>query len=114
MGSRHDPASGSLAEASAAPGDPLSDVLRTVKLTGALFFMVEASTPWGYEVPRAGAFASIILPRAQHVISYHVITRGTGWIIGPAGASRAFGPGDILVLPHEDAYAMQSAPDARH
>jgi AraC-like DNA-binding protein len=95
-------------------GDPLSDVLRTVKLTGALFFMVEASTPWGYEVPQARAFAPIILPRAQHVISYHVITRGTGWIIGPAGASRAFGPGDILVLPHEDAYAMQSAPDARH
>lgn len=136
MGSHHDPASGSLAAKSAAKppdtrrrppftpaaeplasamaGDPLSDVLRTVKLTGALFFMVEASTPWGYEVPQAGAFSPIILPRAQHVISYHVITQGTGWIIGPAEAPRRFAAGDILVLPHEDSYAMQSAPDMRH
>ena len=33
--------------------DPLSDVLRTVRLTGALFFLVEASDPWGIEVPAA-------------------------------------------------------------
>ena len=51
-------------------GDPLSDVLRTVKLTGALFFLVDASSPWGVEVPPAGVFSPIILPRAQHVVSY--------------------------------------------
>jgi AraC-like DNA-binding protein len=98
----------------AAPaGDPLSDVLRMVKLTGALFFMVQASMPWGIAVPHARAYARIILPRAQHVVSYHIITGGTGWIAGPDGAPRPFAKGDILVLPHEDAYAMLCAPDAR-
>ncbi|HEU0220870.1 MAG TPA: AraC family transcriptional regulator [Paracoccaceae bacterium] len=112
---------GALAAASGAgvPGapvpaaDPLSDVLRQVKLTGALFFMVEASIPWGVEVPRARAFASVILPRAQHVISYHIILRGSGWITGPTERPVPFAAGDILVLPHEDRYAMLSAPEQR-
>lgn len=107
----HDQASGSLAGASGTD-DPLSSVLRTVKLTGALYFVTNASTPWGFEVPEAGRFAATILPRAQHVISYHIIMRGSGWLRGPDGTPRPFSAGDILLLPHEDAYAMMSSPDA--
>ena len=59
--------------------DPLSEVLRTVKLTGALFFLVEATSPWGVEVPHAGVFGPIILPRAQHVVSYHIALQGSGY-----------------------------------
>ena len=33
--------------------DPLSDVLRVVKLTGAVFHLVDASFPWGVEIPPA-------------------------------------------------------------
>jgi AraC-like DNA-binding protein len=90
--------------------DPLSDVLRTVKLTGALFFLVDASLPWGVEVPRAGDFSSIILPRAQHVVSYHIMLKGSGWANIPGGASTRFEAGDVLVFPHGDPYSMLSAP----
>lgn len=90
--------------------DPLSDVLRVVRLTGALYFLVDAGTPWGAEVPQADAFANLILPRAQHVVSYHVILEGSGWA-GVAGAEPIrFEAGDILVFPHGDPYAMLSAP----
>ncbi|GLQ57298.1 cupin [Devosia nitrariae] len=91
-------------------GDPLSDVLRTVRLTGALFFLVDASLPWGVEVPPAAAFSSIILPRAQHVVSYHVILKGSGWANIPGVASTWFETGDVLVLPHGDPYSMLSSP----
>ena len=57
--------------------DPLSEVLRTVKLTGALFFLVDATSPWGVEVAHAGVFGPVILPRAQHVISYHSVLQGS-------------------------------------
>lgn len=115
MQNNHDRASEALAAGSVTPGgDPLSNVLQTVKLTGALLFMVEASLPWGYEVPEARAFANVILPGSRHVISFHVITRGTGWICCRSAGAQVFTAGDILVLPHEDAYAMQSAPDTRH
>ena len=88
--------------------DPLSDVLRMVKLTGALFFVVDASSPWGVEVPPAEAFASSILPRAQHVVSYHVVLEGSGWAGIPSGPAARFEAGDILVFPHGDAYSMLS------
>lgn len=90
--------------------DPLSDVLRMVKLTGAVFHLVEASFPWGVEVPPASRYASIILPRAQHVVSYHIILKGTGWVDIPGIASTWFEAGDILVLAHGDRYALLSTP----
>jgi AraC-like DNA-binding protein len=90
--------------------DPLSDVLRTVKLTGALFFLVDASFPWGVDVPHADAFSSIILPRAQHIVSYHIILKGAGWASIPGVTSTWFEAGDVLVLPHGDPYAMLSGP----
>lgn len=91
--------------------DPLSDVLRAVKLTGALFFLTDASFPWGVEIPHPDAFSSIILPRAQHVVSYHIILKGAGWASIPCIASTCFEAGDILVFAHHDPYSMLCAPD---
>lgn len=117
MGGHHDRASLNAAEesgAAAAPaGDPLSDVLHRVKLSGALFFLTDASSPWGLEVPEAASFAPIILPRARHVVSYHVITEGAGWVRVAGKRGVPFVAGDVLVFPHGDAYAMLSAPDGR-
>jgi len=52
-------ASGPLAPESGAvesPGfDPLSDVLRAVRLTAAVFFEVDATSPWVIEVPDLSA-----------------------------------------------------------
>ena len=56
--------------------DVLSDVLRTARLTGALFFPMEVSSPWVDEVPAATEFASVVLPGAEHVVSYHIVRRG--------------------------------------
>jgi AraC-like DNA-binding protein len=91
--------------------DLLSDVLRIVKLSGALFFLADASFPWGVDVPRADAFAAILLPHAQHVVSYHVVLEGWGWASMPGVASVRFEAGDILVFPHGDPYSMLSMPD---
>lgn len=88
--------------------DPLSEVLRTVKLTGALFFLVDATSPWGIEVPRAGDFGPIILPRAQHIVSYHIVVQGTGYACVRRLPATRFAAGDVIVLPHGDPYAMLS------
>ena len=108
----HDPASQSIASPSAgAPSDPLSDVLQAVRLTGALFFRVEASRPWGIDVPEAAAFGSLILPRSAAIISYHVVLEGTGWVTMPGAEPVRFGPGEVLIFPHGDPYCMKSAPE---
>jgi len=41
--------------------DVLSDVLRTVRLSGSMLFVVEATTPWVSWAPQAESFRSIVL-----------------------------------------------------
>jgi AraC-like DNA-binding protein len=93
--------------------DVLSDVLRTVRLTGALFFPMEVSAPWVDEVPDAKDFAPIVLPGTQHVVSYHIVRQGHCWAALRGHAPVRLEAGDVLVIPHGDPYMMASAPDLR-
>ncbi len=92
--------------------DPLSDVLRTVKLRGALFFMIDATSPWCVDVPKAADFADIILPGARHIVSYHIAVEGEGLASVPGSDPIRFGAGDVIVFPHADPYLMESEPGA--
>jgi AraC-like DNA-binding protein len=91
------------------PSDILSDVLEAVKLTGAVFFLVDARTPWVAEAPASADLAPVILPRAQHVVSYHVVSQGACWCESPGHASMRLEAGDVLVVPHGHAYQLASA-----
>jgi AraC-like DNA-binding protein len=90
------------------PSDTLSDVLEAVKLTGALFFLVDARTPWVAEAPALPDLAPVILPRAQHVVSYHVVRQGNCWCESRGQAPLRLERGDVLVVPHGDAYQLAS------
>ena len=90
--------------------DALSDVLRAIRLTGAIFFDVRASEPWVAETPPGASIVGTIFPGADHLVSYHVITRGSCWA-GVAGeAPIRLSAGDVVVFPHGDQHAMSSAP----
>jgi AraC-like DNA-binding protein len=95
-----------------AGADVLSDVLRSVRLTGSMFFLVEASAPWVTAAPRADAFAAAVLPSAQHLISYHVITQGRCWAGLEGEPPQPMQAGDILVVPHGDPYFLAGSPEA--
>jgi AraC-like DNA-binding protein len=93
--------------------DPLSAVLRAVRLRGAVFFLVDASPPWVTEAPSGDVLAPLIMPGAQHLIEYHVVKRGKcfGGLIG--GPPIELSAGDVIVFPHGDAHVMSSAPNLR-
>jgi AraC-like DNA-binding protein len=98
--------------------DPLSDVLQTVRLTGAVFFLMEISSPCpAARVPEGAALAPALAPRAQNVISYHVVARGSCWAGLYDGAPVRVEAGDVVVFPHGDSYfiglerALPPAPD---
>jgi AraC-like DNA-binding protein len=94
---------------SAEASDTLSDVLEVVRLTGALFFLVDARTPWVAEAPAASDLTPVILPRAQHIVSYHVVSEGACWCESPGHAPLRLETGDVLVVPHGHAYQLASA-----
>lgn len=96
------------AAASRDPSDTLSDVLEAVKLTGALFFLVDARTPWVAEAPASADLARVILPGAEHVVSYHVVTQGACWCESPGHPSMRLEAGDVLVVPRGHAYQIAS------
>jgi AraC-like DNA-binding protein len=101
------------AEADAMSTDALSDVLRAVRLRGAVFFSVTATSPWVAEAPPARAVGPRILPGVDHVIEYHLVTSGRcygGLIEEPPVLLEA---GDVIVFPQGDAHVMSSAPGMR-
>jgi len=95
--------------------DILSDVLTAVRLKGAVFFDVEASVPWVAEALPAKATASAILPDAEHVMEYHVITGGSCWasVIGHDLPPIQLLAGDVVAFPQGDAHILSSAPGMR-
>jgi AraC-like DNA-binding protein len=94
--------------------DTLSEVLRALRLTGAVFFDVHASAPWVAEAPPARQVGAQILPGADHVIEYHVVTSGSCYAGLLDGAPVLLNPGDIVVFPQGDAHVMSSAPGMRN
>jgi hypothetical protein len=93
--------------------DALSDVLRAVRLTGAVFFDVRASDPWVAETPAGDSIVGRIFPGADHLISYHVVTRRSCWASLLDDAPIQLETGDVVVFPHGDAHVMSSAPGMR-
>src|SRR5690242_4817930 len=89
--------------------DPLSDVLRVVRLDGAFFYPVEAAGSWSVESAAATELKPGVLPSAEHLISYHILASGScyAWLLGEEPV-QAFA-GDVIVFPHGDANVMSSA-----
>src|SRR4030095_9633927 len=88
--------------------DPLSDVLRAVRLDGAFFYAVEASEPWSVKAVAAKELTPRVLPGAEHLISYHILTAGHcyGGLVG--GEPVWLEEGDVVVFPHGDAHARSA------
>ncbi|HXI49737.1 MAG TPA: AraC family transcriptional regulator [Steroidobacteraceae bacterium] len=93
--------------------DALSDVLRAVRLTGAIFFDVQASEPWVAETPSGQAIVDAMFPGSEHLICYHVITQGSCWACISGEPPTLLSAGDILVLPHGDTHVLSSTPGLR-
>lgn len=93
--------------------DPLSDVLRAVRLDGAYFYRVEAAGPWSVAAVAARELVPRVLPRAEHLIAYHILLSGTcfGGLEGERQVEMK--PGDAIVFPHGDAHVMSSADGCR-
>jgi len=93
--------------------DILSDVLRSVHLRGAIFYYVTGSREWVAEALPSRDIAAAVMPDSEHVMEYHVITRGSCWgaIVGEPPVRLE--SGDVVLFPHGDAHVISSAPGLR-
>ena len=87
--------------------DPLTDILRHVRVDGALISRAQGHCPWGVHTRGASAGMFHVILRGEGVI--RVFAPGT---LGPALSSTRFRAGDVLVLPHGHPHALASSETA--
>jgi AraC-like DNA-binding protein len=93
--------------------DPLSDVLRTVRLTGATFFEVAGTAPWAAEQLAREIVLPKVLPGGHHLVSYHVVTEGRCYAALVGQPPILVEAGEVVVFTRGDPHVMSSAPGLR-
>jgi AraC-like DNA-binding protein len=86
--------------------DVLSELLRVVKLEGALFFNAEFSAPWCINSAQSSALVPFLAPGAKHLILYHLLTEGRAYARSADGKREDLIAGDIVIFPHGDGHYL--------
>jgi len=98
--------------------DALSDVLGAVRLTGAVFLELKMRAQWSILTAPARKIADVLMPEADHVIPFHLVTDGKcyGRLVDSdpveldAGDLILFPAGDRHVLAAQTAAALRLKP----
>lgn len=95
--------------------DVLSDVMRAVKLTGAVYFDVRAREPWIAETPATSQICSGVMPGFDHVIAFHIMMDGWCWaqLHDDPDSVVKMETGDAIIFPNGDPHVMSTERGAR-
>jgi AraC-like DNA-binding protein len=85
--------------------DALSEALRSVHMTGAIFYYADCTAPWGFNVPPLESVAHILAPGTERLIGYHLVTEGKA-TVRFSDAVVPIEAGDILILPPGEGHAV--------
>jgi len=88
--------------------DVLSEVLKVVKLQGAIFYNGEFSAPWSFRSPPSRKVAPFVAPGAEHLIIYHLLTEGHASARVEDGERVDLVAGDVVIFPHGDPHIIEN------
>ena len=99
--------------------DALSEVLRMIRLRGALFLNGFFHEPWCVQVPPGADAARVLCPDASHLAILHMVLEGSCWVRLAGEAPLRMQAGDVVALPAGDAHLVgcdlrQQPVDERH
>lgn len=82
--------------------DALTDILKSVRLGGGIYFRCELTAPWGMDIGDTP------------VAEFHVVTRGTCWIkLIDDEHPVCLNAGDLVIFPHGHAHLLLDAPGSK-
>ena len=90
--------------------DVLSDVLRSIRLTGAVFFSVDAVAPWAFDGPATAAVEAFLHSGVGRVVPFHAIASGSCWVRVQGEPPVQLHAGDVILLPQNDGHIVSSEP----
>lgn len=88
--------------------DVLSDVLRAVRLTGAIYFDIHAHAPWIAESPPMASICTKVMPEFEHVVCFHIMLDGWCWaqLADESQPAIRLDAGDVVIFPGGDGHVM--------
>ena len=98
----------------AAPPEPdaLSEMLRSVRLTGAIFLSARLSAPFGIVSPKRYD-ERMPMAHLRHISVFHLVVEGDCVIETASGGKRQLAAGDLVLLPfaNQHRFYKGTAPD---
>lgn len=89
--------------------DALSEILKSVRLEGAVFLDAEFSAPWCIRSKFGLASAQPRLGRALHVVYFHWLIEGHCKVrLADGSQTLEANAGDLILFPHDDQHVMGS------
>jgi AraC-like DNA-binding protein len=88
--------------------DALSDVLKSVRLEGAVYLNAEFTAPWCVRANFGLAKARARLAGADHVLCFHFLVQGRCTIRLDDGELHDAGSDDVVIFPHQDHHVVGS------
>ena len=80
--------------------DVLTDILRSVRLRGTVYFEAAFRAPWGMEI------------KGGRVANFHIVVDGRCWMRIPSlDVTLTVAPGDLVFLPHGTTHFLTDRPD---
>jgi hypothetical protein len=89
--------------------DALSDVLRSVRLTGGVFLDARFTAPWAVNSFVAAEACKPLLEKPAQLIAYHFMLEGSMLVSVGKQAPMTVEAGEIVLLPRNDVQVLASA-----
>src|SRR5919108_5079828 len=85
---------------STASADVVSDILDSIRVRSTIFCRSDMRAPWGFGV------------RAHGNPSFHVVTRGSCWLVVDGDAPQKLTTGELVLLPHGPMHWIRDDPSS--
>jgi AraC-like DNA-binding protein len=103
---------GDLSAGSAGLADLLSDILRTVHLSGVVLFRAEFHEPWSVATPDSCQLALALPFRTERIIQFHIVAAGDCWLNVKGHECLRLTAGDAVILPYGNAHTLGGQDEA--
>jgi AraC family transcriptional regulator, alkane utilization regulator len=90
--------------------DVLSEVLRVVRLSGAIHFCGHFTQPWAFSTSPPEMLAARLKVPGGSVTPFHVVVEGGCWVTAGKLAPIRIETGDVIIFPRGDQHVMASDP----
>lgn len=86
--------------------DALSEALRVVRITSALFFNGEFAAPWRFATPAQDKVTPVVSPQSERLVLFHLVTEGAATARTADHDEVMLSAGDIVAFPHGHAHEL--------